>query len=218
MLVLVTLKKVFNYSIPLRKESLRLYNYCSNNPVRYVDPDGREALIEDEPNDKKKILDWINKYSFYQYEIKESKLKKNPQKRNSYGSHSYSEYIDEMIDASTKFHIKIDDKFIDPFTNEEYTVTGGATFSNCEYNDIFIVITGEHTEVIPNSKEFAKNAAPERILLHEIAGHAVPRYKLTDGNAVDIENRIISELNNHRFIFKLKPRMPDINHRTLKTY
>ena len=195
-----------------------LYHYGENNPVKYVDPDGRAVELDDVIDDRKKLLEWINEYSATQYKLNDKELEIDYSKINSKGSSLYSENIDEMINASTTFKIRINDEFIDPVTGIHDSVTAGKTYSNGENKVIYIIITGEKSKIIPYEKGFAKTSNPERILMHEIAGHAVPRYLFKDGNAVDIENQIIEELNLHRFIFTIKPRKPDSNHGTLKTY
>ena len=195
-----------------------LYHYGENNPVKYVDPDGRAVELDDVIDDRKKLLEWINEYSATQYKLNDKELEIDYSKINSKGSSLYSENIDEMINASTTFKIRINDEFIDPVTGIHDSVTAGKTYSNGENKVIYIIITGEKSKIIPYEKGFAKTSNPERILMHEIAGHAVPRYLFKDGNAVYIENQIIEELNLHRFIFTIKPRKPDSNHGTLKTY
>ncbi|MBP5436427.1 MAG: hypothetical protein J6Y30_00440 [Treponema sp.] len=164
-----------------------LFHYAGNNPVRYIDPDGRKIVLEGDYKQKKDIVEWINKYSYIQYDTSANGELILSGKINKNGSRKYSDDIQRMREIGTDTYISISDIFVDPYTKKVTKIDGGETFSNGKNENMYIVITGRPTEARPSGKGFLKETLPERILLHEISGHAVPRRFNIDANAVKLK-------------------------------
>jgi hypothetical protein len=214
--VLASVYPKFRRNLCLRSTNADLYHYAGNCPVRYIDPDGRKIVLEGDYKQKQDIVEWINKYSYIQYDTSANGELILSGKINKNGSRKYSDDIQSMRETGTDTYISISDIFVDPYTKKVTKIDGGETFSNGKNENMYIVITGRPTEASPSGKGFLKETLPERILLHEISGHAVPRRFNIDANAVKIENTIIEELNSKRWFFKLKFRMPEPEHYSFK--
>ncbi len=71
--------------------NLNLFHYAGNNPIKYIDPDGRTVFID---GSEETNLKAINKYSYTQYAIDDDGYLCKTTKVNKKGSTLYSEAID----------------------------------------------------------------------------------------------------------------------------
>lgn len=172
--------------------------------MRYVDPDGREIYISvvDEA-----IVDYINKYSFYQYKLNEDGyLERDFSKpNNENNSRDYSYKIDQAIKSDWKiiinisnFHIRSDGLVV--YSNVDLQAGGGATSTvyGSDIINITIAPTIQNTTIMLRDtcgNTFFETPNPEDILMHELVGHAVPMILHQQGDAVYLENYIRLELN-----------------------
>jgi hypothetical protein len=173
--------------------NLHTYHYAGNNPVKYVDPDGRE-MGYDENTDPHKLETAINDYSYSQYKFNEKGILEKTDQINENGSEEYSKAIDTLIGCKETITIALyDDSNISKDRNPrrgldetQQPLTVGSDF------DIFVYSNNGQTITTGNGKE--QVAPVGRKLMHEIAGHAAPFVKQQQGNAVVIENNIMAEI------------------------
>ncbi len=171
--------------------------------MRYVDPDGREIYISvvDEA-----IVDYINKYSFYQYKLNEDGyLERDFSKpNNENNSRDYSYKIDQAIKSDWLIIINISQIHLSPngiivYGDVESDAGGGVTSYDCRLKRINISIspTTDTTQIELRDNYgtlFFRIETPEEILIHELVGHAVPILLQIQGNAVYLENYVRLEL------------------------
>ena len=180
-----------------------MYAYAGNNPVKYTDPDGREIDVYDNSG---KVLDFINKYSYYKYKIDENHHLVRDGNRINKGNTSkkYSAVIDAAItNHSKKIEIRISDRAVSKLSNgaldSNYDVEvsgGGGCTCNFRENLKLVTITGRDSIYdIPMENETTHRYTPEEILTHELVGHAIPMLlNKTGGSAIFNENTIRKEL------------------------
>ncbi len=180
--------------------NLNLFHYAGNNPIKYIDPDGRTVFID---GSEETNLKAINKYSYTQYAIDDDGYLCKTTKVNKKGSTLYSEAIDRCIaDENSEIIIRLSSGVDYAFgieeenpilTKERYG--GGATIYNDNEKDpteiyIFFMKKGR-------SADGKWNAPIEQVLMHEIVGHADPIAaggSRDNENAVENENKVLAQL------------------------
>jgi RHS repeat-associated protein len=178
---------IFNYV------NLHVYHYAGNNPVKYVDPDGRE-IGYDENTDPQKLEAAINAYSYHQYKFNENGVLEKTDQVNKKGSEQYSEAIDTLIGRKETITIGLyDDSNITKDKNPDRGVD--TTEQPLNVGDNFkIFVYSKNGEERTTGNGGTQVAPVGRKLMHEIAGHAAPFVKQQQGNAITIENNIMTEI------------------------
>lgn len=168
-----------------------------------MDPDGRDVEIHD---NKEKVLELINKYSYYKYTVDENdNLVRNGNKKNKgVTSKKYSTVIDSAINDHTKtINIIISDNVIAKYSDGSFsmgydveTMGGGGCTCNFSDNRKIVTITGRNSIYDISMKDGSTTKyTPEEILMHELVGHAIPMLlSVTGGSAIFNENTIRKEL------------------------
>ena len=176
------------------------YVYCKDNPVKYVDPDGKKVRIY--KKNQKQVLRYINKLAQGTFAVNKSGYLFLAKPSNSDGfSKTYTESLVRAIENKEKtINIYVDNYYFDKDGNKQDISQKGEGATK-EYLDgtISVVISGESYNGLVDKDNKSISDDPEYILAHEIAGHAEPRLNdKGDGktvNAVEVENIIRKETN-----------------------
>jgi len=197
---------------PLATEypSLSDYVYVADNPLIFIDPDGRapqDIIVPKEDQDF--VLKNLHARTKARYTFNENNelIKDNSVEQ---GSDAYSEKINQAIVSNNKMVIqkkqniyKSDwgiDVSIDAFFGGAVTQDGQEGYF--DKDDKFqtrrvatVNITGSESQDILDKEGNSLNYTSADILLHEIIGHAMAILGYPDtGNAVDNENKVRKEL------------------------
>ena len=193
---------VFTTMDPLAEKyyDISPYAYCKDNPLKYIDPDGKKIYIP--KKFQLKALKMINTYSKTQYKVdkkgymcvdKNAGINKN-------GSAHYSERLDATISEKGKLTIMVGDTYTAKKGSSSQTFDvkkhgGGLTDSKTDKTNVKTVVSEMgHIVHDTNGNEVIKPAG--EVLIHEIVGHAAPVIAGSEtGNAVKNENIVRRELN-----------------------
>ncbi len=197
---------IWNSTDPMADKypSLTPYNYCANNPVKLIDPNGDTITIP-YARDRSRVLKMINSLARGIFGIDKNGYLYLKSKN---GKEGYSEYyrdkLCEAIKSKDNIFIIISQKYTT--TNSDGTknikdvdldASGGVTQKLSKENSSLITISGHSYNGLRDSEGMSIRDEAKDILGHELVGHAIPRMVGSDtGNAVDNENKIRRELNN----------------------
>ncbi len=194
---------------PLQKKypGISPYAYCANNPIMYIDPDGREIIIPNKA-DREPILKMINSKAMGTFAIDDNGKLYLVKKEGSKGfSEYYRDRLIEGINVKDKtITIKIDGtpnvptgiakdgKTIEydktKTSDLDKTAGGGATYG-AEGTNADVFISGNEYKGLKDTEGKPLEDKPADILMHEVVSHAVPIITGNDqGNAVEEENKV----------------------------
>ena len=185
------------------------YAFCNNNPIKYVDPDGRKIKI---PHNQNQILGYINSSAQGVFAInKDGYLYMKKAMNNQGFSKYYTEKLNGLIkDPNSTVTVLVGDKVKVPNSKtgkmetkatkdygEGVTVSLTKIYNNPKgkSHDITITISGKSRQGLKDQNGNALEDGPAEILSHEIVGHAAPKVLGSDtGNAIENENKVRLQL------------------------
>ncbi|WP_317205959.1 RHS repeat-associated core domain-containing protein, partial [Flavobacterium psychrophilum] len=193
------------------------YTYCLNNPILYIDPDGREVIVPNK-TDRASVLKMINSKAVGTFAFNKSGklyLAKSSGDTNNLSTY-YRDKLVEAINDKDKISISIGQTYMDKGTSKDVDIDagGGVTVSGTttktttttdakgkktvktetsKYADI--TISGNPYNNLQDNNGNKLADEPADILAHELVGHAIPKLVKPDtGNAVDNENKVRAEV------------------------
>ena len=185
--------------------SLSSYNYVANNPIKFVDNDGKVITIP--KADQARVVQLINSRSSGTFAINSKGQLYEVSSKGGSGSSYYTQKLVDGIKTSNTINISIGQTVTDKtgkILDVDKDKGGGATTDKTttytdpktgkvvkEEKEADVVISGNPNPNIKDSNGQPLKDDPADILAHEIVGHAVPfTVKSDTGNAVDDENKV----------------------------
>jgi RHS repeat-associated protein len=180
------------------------YNFCADNPIMYIDPDGQVIVV---PNvaDREPILKMINAKALGTFAFDESgKLYQVTSKGDSKKYSAY--YRDRLVEAIKSEGVieisKVDNKIIKragegrtypkPATTTKDPITGEVK----EVKNAEVMVSGKSYDDLKDTEGKPLKNEGADVLRHELLGHAIPHIVGSDtGNAIENENKAKKQSN-----------------------
>ena len=179
----------------LGQANSHLYHYAGNNPVKYVDPEGKIVKLRwASEEEKKNLLSAINSVSKYRYDVSsDGTLVRDGNKKNGFFGHGRSQKIADALDDT----IALQDKTV---TIEFSEMLVNFQTGDILVDDIHLNSNGGVTTILDDEIQIhlskrggvlmkfddGSMRSPktvEEIFIHEFYGHAYPIIKNVNGNA-----------------------------------
>jgi RHS repeat-associated protein len=177
------------------------YVYVADNPILYIDPDGKEIIVANK-KDQGAVLKMINSKALGTFAFNKSgqlylaKASGDVSKFSSY----YQKQLVAAINDKEKINISIAQTFQSSggTTKDVDKDAGGGVTQQATYpsgkKEADVIISGNENTNLKDVNGNALTDKPADILAHELVGHAIPFITKSDtGNAVDNENKVRKE-------------------------
>jgi len=186
------------------------YVYCLNNPILYIDPDGREVIVPNKA-DRASVLKMINSKAVGTFTFDKSG-KLYLAKSSGDATKFSTDYRDKLVAAindKEKINISIGQTYTanGQTKNVDSDAGGGVTLKKTSTStdpatgnktvtkEADVIISGNPNNNLQDTNGNKLTDDPADILVHELVGHAIPHITKTDtGNAVDNENKVRAEV------------------------